>query len=136
MSPTRSGFHDPRRAGFTLVELVVVIVVLAVVVVLLFPVSVPSIHQAKANSLLQNGSQIARTFLATHITEDQRENLNPTSTSTNAFTTSTDYFKHLIKEQGIFVGTDFSVFGGAGATLAKSPDPRDSVPQTTPGASW
>ncbi|MFO1491446.1 MAG: hypothetical protein U1F87_11150 [Kiritimatiellia bacterium] len=70
----------------------------------------PSIHQAKANSLLQNGSQIARTFLATHITEDQRENLNPTSTSTNAFTTSTDYFKHLIKEQGIFVGTDFSAF--------------------------
>ncbi|MFO1491451.1 MAG: prepilin-type N-terminal cleavage/methylation domain-containing protein [Kiritimatiellia bacterium] len=122
MPPSRSGFHDPRRAGFTLVELVVVIVVLFLLLISIAPIRpAGALQAAKANSLLQQGSQMVKALLARDIQEDLGGSLYPGATNAITFATSTDYFKYVI-EQKVIPEHDFSLFGGAGASLAKTLD--------------
>ncbi len=123
MTTSRLSCHDARRAGFTLVELVVVIVVLFILFISIIPISPPgALNAAKSNALLQQGSMIAKTLISMDIQEELGGPLYPCSTNTNTFATSTDYFKFLVGKK-VVPSNDFSLFGGAGATLAKTLDP-------------
>ncbi len=121
MTTSRSGFHDPRRAGFTLVELVVLIVLLG----FLFVVVIAALgvnHEPKANALLQQGANFAKALLVTDLQGQFQGDIYPASTSTNHFATSTDYFKYVIGKQ-VVTGADYSLFGGGGASPVATTDP-------------
>jgi prepilin-type N-terminal cleavage/methylation domain-containing protein len=124
MPTSRSGFPDPRRAGFTLVELVVVIVALGLIVVAYAAMVVPTRNRAHANMLLQNGSRFTKELIATHFSGSgtQWMDIFPQSARTNSYASSTEYFKYQLELDELF-NVDFSTFGGAGASLSDGSDP-------------
>ena len=103
-----------KRSAFTLIELLVVIVIIGILLAVLFPAIAGALRDAKANALLQQGSNFAKAILTTDIQGNFDGDVYPSSTSTNTFSTSTDYFEYVI-EREVITGQDFSLFGGAGA---------------------
>ena len=126
--------HSPvsRRSGFTLVELVVVVLV---TLVILYRVLAPRItckpQGGVQYSLLQQGSQLAKSLLATQLTTPDRADIYPMppgKNSTNHFASSTEYFRHLIRDE-VITGYDFSQFGGAGVRPVKTSEPDQFTPE-------
>ncbi|MFO1492007.1 MAG: type II secretion system protein [Kiritimatiellia bacterium] len=112
------------RSAFTLIELLVVIVIIGILLAVLFPAISKALNDAKANSLLQQGSQFAKSILATEIQGTYDGDVFPRSTAsgaTNTFATSTDYFEYVIEKE-VITGQDFSLFGGGGAPQLKTVD--------------
>jgi prepilin-type N-terminal cleavage/methylation domain-containing protein len=110
-----------KRSAFTLIELLVVIVIIGILLAVLFPAIAGALRDAKANALLQQGSNFAKAILTTDIQGNFDGDVYPSSTSTNTFTTSTDYFEYVI-EREVISGQDFSLFGGAGAPPIRTTD--------------
>lgn len=110
-----------KRSAFTLIELLVVIVIIGILLAVLFPAIAGALRDAKANALMQQGSQFAKALLATDIQGNFDGDVYPSTTSTNTFSTSTDYFEYVIEKE-VISGQDFSLFGGAGCPPVKSVD--------------
>ena len=110
-----------KRSAFTLIELLVVIVIIGILLAVLFPAIAGALRDAKANALLQQGSNFAKAILTTDIQGNFDGDVYPSTTSTNTFTTSTDYFEYVIEKE-VITGQDFSLFGGAGAPPVKTLD--------------
>jgi prepilin-type N-terminal cleavage/methylation domain-containing protein len=110
-----------KRSAFTLIELLVVIVIIGILLAVLFPAIAGALRDAKANALLQQGSNFAKAILTTDIQGNFDGDVYPSSTSTNTFTTSTDYFEYVIEKE-VITGQDFALFGGAGAPAIKTSD--------------
>lgn len=118
MPPSRSGFRNPRSAGFTMKELLAVLVALS----LLFWLLVQGLRRPSVRQHDRNGRSIAFILWAAHVQGPARlEDIYPMSSSTNRFASSTEYFRYLFRA-GIMSGQEFAIFGGAGARNAKTTD--------------
>ncbi|MFO1491448.1 MAG: prepilin-type N-terminal cleavage/methylation domain-containing protein [Kiritimatiellia bacterium] len=129
MPPSRSGFHSPLRAGFTLKELLAVLVALGLLVALSYPSITAAMHDQQANPLLQQGSQLAKELLAKRLAGMPVEEvypMTPQSGGENGYASSTLFFHHLIQD-GV-LQHDYSIFGGKAARPVKTKEARRFAP--------
>jgi prepilin-type N-terminal cleavage/methylation domain-containing protein len=111
-----------KRSAFTLVELLVVIVIIGILLAVLFPAISDALKTASANSMLQQGRSISQALLQRNLDENFDQQIYAVSTGgSNTFTTSTQYFRYLIKN-GVIEGETFALFGGGGTKLYRGVD--------------
>ena len=122
MPPSRSGFRNPRSAGFTLKELLAVIVGLCLLLALLFPYIAGCIRDATILPLLNQGSALSKELLAKKLAGIPEEQVYPMTPRSGGggkqYASSTDYFHHLIQDE--ILSCDYSFFGGMGALPVKT----------------
>ena len=122
MPTSRSGFRNPPSAGFTLKELLAVIVGLCLLLALLFPYIAGCIRDATILPLLHQGSALSKELSAKRLAGIPEEQVYPMTTKSDGggkqYSSSTDYFHHLIRDE--VLACDYSFFGGAGAPPIKT----------------
>lgn len=101
------------KSAFTLIELMVVIAIMGILAGLLVPVVKKAMLSAKMTQTKNNGRTIYQAIMAEEITDNY---LLPMSTGTNNFTTSTDYWKWLLRTDHVDV--TFDVFAAEGLNPA------------------
>lgn len=109
-----------RQAGFTLAECLVVVVVLLLLGAVLMPFGIHTVSNARELGLMQQGTQMYKAIFS-KVLDDPKERGNEFPTSTNGFTTSTQFFVHLVTNRTLNV--DFGFFTGPGLTRYKTTDP-------------
>ena len=110
-----------KRSAFTLVALLVVIVIIGILLAVLFPAISDALKTASANSMLQQGRSISQALLQRNLDENFDQQIYAVSTGGTNFTTSTEYFRYLIKN-GVIEGETFALFGGGGTKLYRGVD--------------
>ncbi len=122
MTTSGSGFHDPRRAGFTLKDLLAVIVGLCLLLALLFPYIAGRIRDATTLPLLHQCAALSKELSAKRLAGLSEEQVYPMTPESGGggkqYSSSTDYFHHLIQDE--VLACDYSFFGGAGAPPIKT----------------
>jgi prepilin-type N-terminal cleavage/methylation domain-containing protein len=100
-----------RQAGFTLVECLVVVVVLLILGAVLMPFGIHAVSNSRELGLMQQGTQMYKAIFS-KVLDDPNDEASAFPTSTNGFTTSTQFFVHLVTNRTLTV--DFTFFGGPG----------------------
>ena len=110
-----SALRRSKDKGFTLIELLVVIAIIGILAALLFPAIQGALTKAKAIKIGSNGRQIHLAIFDASMEAaalDMPE-LWPKSTGTNAYTTSTQFFKDSVNNEDI-KGVDGTFFSAPG----------------------
>jgi type II secretory pathway pseudopilin PulG len=100
-----------RQAGFTLGECLVVVLILVILVVVLLPTFTQALTTPPVQNQRQAGTQIYKAILTKVLDNPDAGGIEFPS-STNGFTTSTQYFIHLVTNGTVNV--DFTFFSGPG----------------------
>ena len=95
--------QHPSKTGFTLVELLVVMVIISILTAVLVPMVQIAILKAHMTRTTANGRSIYQSVFA----ERDRSTPLPKSVGADAFTSSTDYWRHIVAEDSLRVTFDF-----------------------------
>ena len=107
--------------GFTLIELLVVIALIAILASILIPVVTSALDDAKIANMRDTGVGIYKSIFAADA-DDPVFGGNtvvwPSKNDEEAWSTSTEYFVHLVTNE--FIESDFGIFSGPGMLKLKS----------------